>query len=318
MNTKEAVLSALEASRNVPLSGEELAQSIGVSRTAVWKAINALREQGYEISAATGSGYVLSGSSDILSAESVKAYLKHDVPVFFYPVVESTNKTASQMAADRAVHGTTVIADKQTAGRGRRGRKFYSPEKTGIYLSIIVEPDFDLSKAVLVTAASAVAVSKAIDEVTGLETKIKWVNDIYLDGKKVSGMLTEAISDIESGQIHRLVTGIGINCSTSTFPADAGKNAGSIGRPLLRSQLAAKVIDNFLDITENIKDRKFIDDYKKRSMVLGKDISVFPVLGAEGYPAKAVDIDRNGGLVIETPGGEKKTLSTGEITIRMR
>ena len=317
MDTKKEVLTALEQNIGKPVSGTKLAEKIGVSRTAVWKAIASLREEGYQITSRTNSGYMLDVKSDILSEAAITGKLKHPVPVHVFDTLETTNKTAAEMAMDGAVHGTTVIARCQTKGRGRRGRSFYSPQDTGLYLSIVLEPSNDLSKSVLITSAVAVAVATAIEEVSGKETQIKWVNDIYWDGKKVVGTLTEAITDFETGQINHIVTGIGVNCSTEYFPESAGQ-AGSLGGGFSRNDLAAAIIDHVLDQVENIEQRRFIKEYRRRSMVIGQKIDVYPTIGGEPYPAMAIDIDEDGGLIIETPGGTTKTLSTGEITIRVK
>lgn len=318
MNTKQKVLKELEAHKDTPLSGSALAKRIGVSRTAIWKAINGLKEDGHEITATTNRGYTLAATSDILSTESVLPHLRHQVPVLVHATVDSTNKVAASLSLEEAVHGTTVIASEQTAGRGRRGRNFYSPKDTGLYMSIIIVPTFDVSKAVLVTAAIAVAVSRAIDQVTGLSTSIKWVNDVYLEGKKVCGILTEAISDFETGQIHRVVVGIGINCRTENFPPTAGNNPGSLGGNVPRGKLAAQIIDNFLDIVDSIEDRDFIREYRSRSMLLGEKINIFPSMDAEPEPATALDINQDGELIVEMEDGTRRTLSTGEVSIRLR
>lgn len=318
MDTKKAVLKALEENKGVPVSGNRLASELGVSRTAVWKAISSLRESGYAIEAATNKGYMLSESSDILSCEAIRPLLKHDVVLHYYETLESTNKTAAALAIDGAEYGTAVIAGTQTCGRGRRGRSFYSPENTGLYLSIILKPDFDADRAVLITAAVAVAVSEAIDEVSGSKTGIKWVNDIYLGDKKVSGTLTEAITDFETGEISHIITGIGINCRTTDFPASAGNNAGSVGGGFSRNELAARVIDNVLDQAAVIRSRGFLDEYRKRSIVIGREINVYRTIDGEPEPASAVDIDENGGLIAVFSDGHRETLSSGEITIRVK
>ena len=318
MNTKQKVLKELESHKDTPLSGAALAESIGVSRTAIWKAINGLKEDGHKITATTNKGYTLAATSDILSTESVLPHLRHRVPVVVRTTVDSTNKVAAAMALEEAIHGTTVIASEQTAGRGRRGRSFYSPKDTGLYMSIIIEPTFDVSKTVLVTAAIAVAVSKAIDEITGLSSSIKWVNDVYIEDKKVCGILTEAISDFETGQIHRIVVGVGINCRTEDFPPDAGANPGSLGGNVPRGKLAAKIINNFLDIVDSIENRQFITEYRNRSMLLGKEINIFPSMDAPPEAATALDINQDGELIVEMIHGEKRTLSTGEVSIRLR
>ncbi|MEA4921801.1 MAG: biotin--[acetyl-CoA-carboxylase] ligase [Eubacteriaceae bacterium] len=318
MDTKHTVLQTLEKNKGTAVSGSRLAEDTGVSRTAIWKAIASLREDGYSIVSKTNKGYMLSTDSDILSAEAIGPLLRHDVPVHIFDSLESTNKTAAAMAMDGASHGTVVIAGEQTGGRGRRGRSFYSPKDTGLYMSIILQPDHDISKAVLVTAATAVAVSQAIDLVSGKKSSIKWVNDIYLGNKKISGTLTEALTDFETGQISHIVSGIGINCSTEDFPDSAGENAGSLGGGFSRNTLAAAVIDNLLDAADHLADRSFIEDYRARSMILGKEINVYHTIGGEPESAVAKDIDEDGGLIVELADGSLDTLSTGEITIRLK
>ncbi|MGI6721223.1 MAG: biotin--[acetyl-CoA-carboxylase] ligase [Anaerovoracaceae bacterium] len=318
MDTKHAVLMALEENKGRPVSGSKLAQQLDISRTAVWKAITSLKDEGYDIQSGRNKGYQLSSHSDMLSEEAVRAELRHQVPLYIYDSLESTNKTAASLAMDGAPAGTTVIAAEQTNGRGRRGRSFYSPKDTGLYLSMILEPEGDMTQAVLITSAVAVAVSRAIDDVSGKKSRIKWVNDVYLDGKKVSGTLTEALTDFETGSIGHIVTGIGVNCSTEHFPDSAGSNAGSIGGGFSRSSLAARIIDNVMDTIGHLEERSFIEEYRRRSMVIGKDIDVYHTIGGEPFPARAIDIDKDGGLVIQRPDGSRETLSTGEITIRLK
>lgn len=317
-DTRHAVLSALEQNKGMPVSGNALAKQLSLSRTAVWKAVTGLKNEGYEIRSVPGHGYILSNRSDILSEEAIRAVLQHDVPLFLYDTLSSTNQTAASIAMENAPAGTTVIAREQTAGKGRRGRSFYSPKDTGLYLSIILRPEEALRKSILITAAVAVAVSSAIDEIAGVHTQIKWVNDIYLHGKKISGTLTEAITDIESGEIRHIITGIGINCNTTNFPDSAGAAAGSIGFPLSRNALAARIIDRVLEESAQLQNRAFLSEYRRRSMVLGKGIDVYPLLDAPPFPATAEDIDENGGLIIRCPDGHRETLSSGEITIRVK
>ena len=163
MSTKQDILQQLACHRDEPLSGAALAESLGVSRTAVWKAINSLRSDGYQIEASTNKGYTLLESNDILTEASIRPFLTRDIDLQVFESVDSTNKVAAALALDNAPHGTTVVSGEQTAGRGRRGRSFYSPKDSGVYLSIISEPNYNISKAVLITAAAAVATAKAID-----------------------------------------------------------------------------------------------------------------------------------------------------------
>lgn len=317
MSVKNNVLKLLEENRGSFLSGEKMADSLKVSRTAVWKAMRALQNEGYSIDAVTNKGYMLREDSNMLSKEGIELYLRSGAPLYFFQSTDSTNKRASALALEGACHGTCVIAGHQTAGRGRLGRSFYSPERQGIYLSVILKPDFDISKAVLITAAASVATSRAIQTVCGVHPQIKWVNDLYLDGKKICGILTEAITDFESGQITNIVAGIGINCSCEDFPDEIQGIAGGIPGSYSKNALAAEVVNQLLDIASNIEARDFIDEYRQSSMVIGKNINVIKT-GREPAAAFAEDIDNNGALIVSYSDGTREALTTGEVSIRLR
>ena len=317
MSVKNNVLKLLEENRGVFLSGEKMADSLKVSRTAIWKAMRALQNEGYSIDAVTNKGYMLREDSSMLSKEGIELYLRSGAPLHFFHSTDSTNKRASALALEGACHGTCVIAGHQTAGRGRLGRSFYSPERQGIYLSVILKPDFDISKAVLITAAASVAASRAIQTICGVRPQIKWVNDLYLDGKKICGILTEAITDFESGQITNIVVGIGINCSCEDFPDEIQGIAGGIPGSYSKNALAAEVVNQLLDIASNIEARDFIDEYRQSSMVIGKNINVIKT-GREPAAAFAEDIDNNGALIVSYSDGTREALTTGEVSIRLR
>ena len=333
MSTRVNVLKALEENKGMTISGEELASRLTISRAAVWKAIQELRRDGYRIDAITNKGYCLAQESDVLSVEGILPYVDHAAMVgqiHVFKAVESTNLTAKKMALDGAPHGTVVIAEEQTKGRGRMGRSFFSPQGGGIYMSFILEPRFDAAKSVLITTAASVAVCKAIEAVTGISCGIKWVNDVYLGQKKICGILTEAVTDFESGHIDYIVLGIGINYSTAqdVFPKELAGIAGSLlsepsSGDISRNRLIAEVINQVFEINENLESRKFIEDYRNRSFVLGSDILVIPRIKsdkdsstAEGVPATALDIDGDGGLVVRYRDGSVQTLNSGEISIR--
>ena len=185
MTTKERILALLEENRGTPLSGEVLAEELGVSRTAVWKAIKDLQKAGHAIAAAQNRGYTLDTDSEVLSEQGVRLFLRNkSLNLVVAQELESTNLTAKQMAAAGAPHGTLVVADSQTAGRGRRGRSFASPPGTGLYLSMVLRSALPMQSAVLVTSAAAVAVCRAVERAAGKRLDIKWVNDLlrYPDG----------------------------------------------------------------------------------------------------------------------------------------
>lgn len=325
MSVKAEVLAILEANREKSISGEELASRLQVSRTSIWKAIKALREEGYEIEAANNRGYCLCQTSDILNEEGIRLHLEGpaaDYPLEVHKVLDSTNTECKRRVIEGAPHGLTILAEEQTAGRGRLGRDFYSPAKTGIYMSILVHPSMDGSDAMLLTTAASVAVCRGLTKVLPVEPQIKWVNDIYLNGKKVCGILTEAISNFEMGKIDAVIVGIGINYRTEEFPEDIKDRAGAVETTsdIPRNQLVAAVLNAFWEIYDHIEDREFIKEYRQRSMVLGKNIRILEK--GQWKEATAVDVNDDGGLVIqiENPDGSigQRVLQTGEITLRLK
>lgn len=317
MAVKHEVLKLLEENKSIYLSGEHMAESLGVSRAAVWKAIKSLMDEGHDIEGIPHKGYMMKKESDMLSEDAIRIHLKQDVPVHVHEIIDSTNKEAQALAMDGAPHGTCVLAESQTRGRGRLGRSFYSPAGSGIYMSMVIKPTFDISKSVLITAAASVAVAKAIENVTGISPDIKWVNDIYIEGKKVCGILTQAVTDFESGQISNVIVGIGVNCRETAFPEELKNIAGIVPGEYSRNLLAAEIIGNMLSVCENIEEREFIGYYRDHSMIIGKDINVIP-RDQDPVPAHADGIDENGGLIIRYENGESAILTTGEVSIRIR
>lgn len=321
MSVKEEILCILEQYKGESISGQELAEKLGVSRTAVWKAINSLKEEGYEINGVSNKGYSLSISSDVLSCEGIRPFLNSeykDVPITVYKTIGSTNTEAKLLSMQNAPHGTVIISEEQTSGRGRMGRNFYSPSDSGIYMSIILKPKLNMADSVLITTATAVAVCLAIDKFTKDSPKIKWVNDIFINDKKVCGILTEAVTDMESGTINTVIVGIGLNVKTENFPNELKETAGSIfasnENNSIRNELSAEIINNVLYMSDNLKNREFLKIYKERSMIIGEKIKYLK--NNEWYEGYAVDIDEYGGLVVFHDDGHKETLNSGEITVR--
>lgn len=324
MSVKNNVLHVLEINKGRSISGQELADTLNVSRTAVWKAINSLKDDGYSISSQSGTGYSLSSSSDMLSAEGIRVYLEEkykDIDIIVHKSIPSTNKEAKILAMENLSSVTVVLAEEQTEGRGRFGRSFFSPSETGIYMSIILKPDADISSAVLITTAAAVSVCLAIDEFSPEKPEIKWVNDIYMGGKKVCGILTEAVTGFESGTIDTVVVGIGLNVKTDKekFPQDIQEKAGSIfpgsENFCTRNHLAAQVINNVLNISKDLPKRDFLKIYRERSMILGKPITYSK--NNVWYGGTAKNIDDYGGLIIINEEGEEETLNSGEVSVRL-
>jgi BirA family biotin operon repressor/biotin-[acetyl-CoA-carboxylase] ligase len=322
MSIRRSILQILESNRNASVSGEQIASMLNVSRSAVCKAIKQLRYEGYKIDSATNKGYRLTEDNDLISKEGVLPYLKEEYKnnsITVYKTTGSTNDDAKLKAVEGAPHGSVIIADTQSKGKGRLGRSFYSPSGTGIYISIILRPDTDASNAVLLTTAAAVAVCRAIKTVCGIAPKIKWLNDIYYNGRKICGILSEAVTDCESGIVQSVVAGIGINFKTE-FAGELNNSAGSIytGKkpPVTRNRLAAEVINQILEISGSFTSGDFLNEYKSLSFIIGEDI-VF-LRKNIWRDAKAVDIADNGGLVVKYENGESETLFSGEITVRKK
>ena len=314
MNLKEYVLQRLRRESGAYISGQELAESTGKSRAAVWKAIKSLQKEGYDISAVTNRGYALTEKNDLISESRIAAVMRHSVKICYYPEVDSTNTQARRLI-DGGESGTLLVtADKQSAGRGRQGKSFYSPAYTGIYMTLVVHPNTRLQNAVTATTAAAVAVCRAIERLTDAEPKIKWVNDVYCNNRKICGILTEAITDFELGIVTSIAVGIGININTDSFP-EGMENAGALNISVKRAELIGAVADELLDIIfGDYSD--FIDYYRSHSMILGKNINY--IEKGRVTPAVAVAIDETGGLVVQNSDGEMKTLRSGEISIRWR
>jgi len=326
MTTKERVLTWLEAHKGETISGERLAETLEVSRNAVWKAVKELRGAGYQIEAVTNKGYCLLNENDILSVQGIEPLLT-DAARDFVPDLQvhaelpSTNRTAKELALAGASHGTTIIAERQTQGRGRYTRSFCSP-KGGLYISMILHPDqLHFSQITTVTAFAAVAVCEAIEAVSGKKPEIKWVNDIFMNGKKVCGILTEAVTDFESGSLGWIVVGIGINVTTpkEEFPPELQEIAGSVFDmpcPNVRNWLAAELMNRIPGCVPMLSETEVIGRYRSRLMVLGREVTVVQSDGKE-YQALAMDIDEAGHLIVKTETGELQKLSSGEIRIRM-
>ena len=313
MSLKNDILTMLQLKNGEYISGQELAEKSGKSRAAVWKAVKSLQKEGYVINAVTNRGYSLTSEGDILNGAKIKAVMKHDIAVIHYTETDSTNTQAKRLINSGDANETLLVtAERQTAGRGRQGKTFYSPAQTGIYMSLVVHPNTMLQNAITATTAASVAVCRAIERLTDIKPQIKWVNDVYVNDKKICGILTEAVSDFELGLVTSVIVGIGINIKTNDFPDDV-ERAGSLNADIKRADLIGAVADELLDIIGGDYS-EFIEYYRSHSMIIGKRINY--IENGVVTPAKAVSIDETGGLVVKTENGTEKTLKSGEISIR--
>ena len=325
MSTKNRILELLEQRRGESISGEHLAGILCISRNAVGKAVKELQKDGYNIVAVTNKGYCLSEENDIISIPGIKPFLSEKSQPYadkiqIYKSQETTHKTAKEMAVAGAEHGTVIISDCQTAGRGRYSRNFFSPSGGGLYMSLVLRPEgLHFENPTSVTAFAAVSVCEAIESISKKAPKIKWVNDIFLDGKKVCGILSEAVTDFESGGLDWVVLGIGVNVSirTEEFPGDLQSLATSIypdeKMPGVRNKLAAEIINRILGFETSPRETEIFEKYKKRLMMLGKEITV--IHNQMEYRATAIDVDSVGRLIVKNENGESISLSSGEIRI---
>lgn len=252
----------------------------------------------------------------MLSEESIKKFLKHKFNVKVLESVGSTNTELKKMARAGEPEGSVLIAKHQTNGRGRLGRSFYSPQNSGIYMSILFRPCFEFFKAQLITAASAISVCRALENQGALNLGIKWVNDIFLNDKKISGILTEVEFKNNSSELDFLITGIGINVTTSDFPDDIKNIAGSAfdKNNVDKNKIVADILNNLYDFYKNIESLEFLQEYKDRSILKNRNIML--VSPDKETPAKVIGIDDECHLIVELADGTVSHISTGEVSVR--
>lgn len=331
MKTKEAVLLYLQEHTGEPISGEIMALALNKSRTSIWKAIQSLKKEGYSIESSTNKGYTLSQNNDVLSEQQINQELiqQHHPIDWNIQTMESTTST-NDLAKIYANHNSTTpaifISEEQTAGRGRLGRTFVSPSKTGLYISLCLFPTIALEDLSLITCATAVACIETLEQLTGKSLNIKWVNDLFYQDKKVGGILTEVISDFESQQVQSLIVGMGINLidSPQSFPEELHSIVGSIfsskkeydNSSFNRNHFIAQFLEKWTFYYQNLSKRNFIESYKEHSNVISKFVNVFE--GNQTYSAYAKDIDENGHLIIEKEDNTLHSLSYGEVSIRTK
>lgn len=311
--TAADVLSMLR-DQEAPLSGEEMARRLSLSRTAVWKAVASLRQEAFVIQGVHKAGYLLQEESPELSPAGIGSALSSfwkDLDVITYDQVTSTNSLAKERAGEGG--SFLLAAGEQTLGRGRRGRGFYSPPESGIYFSLAF-PWKREEAPVLLTTMAAVAAARVLDRTFGKEVAIKWVNDLFLDDRKIAGILTEAVTDLETGSAVFIVLGLGINIHPPAegFPDGLKGIAGSLlddQVPFSRNLLIARIVNELGRIMEELPARDYLEEYKRRCFILGREI-----LLSTGQRVTARDISDEGALIAE--GGEGlMELSSGEISL---
>lgn len=323
MTVKEKITEIFEQNRGSYISGEELAGMIGCTRGAIWKAVRAMQDEGYELHAVTNKGYCLLENNDIITESGIRSALSEECGIEkleVYKVIGSTNLRIKELAAENAPEGTTAVSGEQTAGRGRLGRSFYSPSDTGVYMSILLRPKMAASEAIRITTAAAAAVAETLEELSGRETCIKWVNDIYIGGRKVCGILTEASLSLENGGLEYAVLGIGINVyePDGGFPAEIKEVAGAVfdeRRSNMRNLIAAGVLNRFMRYYSELSEKTYHESYCSRIMWVGKKINIISRSG--GRTAEMLGVNENEELIVRYDDGTEGLVSSGEISIRL-
>ena len=305
------------------VSGQELCRRFGVSRTAVWKVVNQLKEEGYEIEAVRNRGYALKGAGDVLSEAELLSCLKTEWAggrTVYFDATDSTNIQARRLAEAHAPHGTLVVSDRQDGGKGRRGRSWASPSGVGIWMSLILRPEIAPSSASMLTLAAALAVREGIQEEAGLSPLSEWHNDLVLNGKKICGILTEMSTELM--EIQYVITGIGINVNQREFPSEIRDTATSLsleaGRCFRRSSLIAAILKAFeKDYAAFLKTGDLsllLEEYNACLVNRGKEVCILDPSGE--YRAVAEGIDESGSLLVTLPDGTRREIISGEVSVR--
>lgn len=319
---KEEILRLLRGADGY-ISGQELCNRFGVSRTAVWKAINQLKEAGYEIEAQQNKGYRLKAAPDLMTEAEIKSLMHTDwvaKEVLYFDTIDSTNTKAQELAEKGYPSGTLVVADKQESGKGRRGRSWVSPSGTGIFMTLMIKPDINPNNASMLTLVAALAVAKAITSVTGEEAMIKWPNDIVVNGKKVCGILTEMNAQFD--YINHIVVGIGINVHNESFPEEISQMASSLmieasGKRFHRAQIIAETMSYFEQYYDTFLQTQdlsaLVREYDELLVNMNKAVRVLDP--KEPFDGKAMGITPKGELIVDT-WESRKLVSSGEVSVR--
>lgn len=319
---KEEILRLLRSADGY-ISGQELCNRFGVSRTAVWKAINQLKEAGYEIEAQQNKGYRLMTAPDLMTEAEIKSLMHTDwvaKEVLYFDTIDSTNTKAQELAEKGYPSGTLVVADKQESGKGRRGRSWVSPSGTGIFMTLMIKPDINPNNASMLTLVAALAVAKAITSVTGEEALIKWPNDIVVNGKKVCGILTEMNAQFD--YINHIVVGIGINVHNESFPEEISQMASSLmieagGKRFHRAQIIAETMSYFEQYYDTFLKTQDLSALVREydELLVNRNKSVRVLDPKEPFDGKAMGITPKGELIVDT-WESRKLVSSGEVSVR--
>jgi BirA family biotin operon repressor/biotin-[acetyl-CoA-carboxylase] ligase len=321
---REKIIKFLRDNTGTPVSGEEISKQLHISRTAVWKHVQQLKQAGYDIKAAYKKGYTLYAPPDLLLPAEITARLTTKWlgrRIIYQNSLQSTNDLAKQIALDNCPHGAVVVAEEQTGGRGRIARGWFSPLGKGIWFSIVLRPPLPPEEASKFTLLMAVALSQTFAVYPGLPIGVKWPNDIMYEDKKLVGILTEMNAEMEA--INYLVVGTGINVSVprGIFPDDIKDKAASLNDfspvPVQRVRLFADILKTFEDMYDKVLREGFapaLDEWRKYSVTLGRRVKV--AAPGEVFCGQALDIDESGALLVERENGRTERVLAGDVSIR--
>ncbi len=319
---KQEILNILRQ-RDGFVSGQALCEKLGVSRTAVWKCINTLKKEGYEIESVTRKGYRLLQSPDLLTEESVRQYLLEEVwpgRIVCFSSVDSTNEEAKRQAVLGEKDGTLFVADNQTAGKGRRGRKWSSPEGKDIFCTMLFRPEIPAESASVLTLVTALASAAAAEKYSGQRCQIKWPNDVILHGKKICGILTEMA--LEMDEISHVAVGVGFNVNREEFPEELKSIASSLYRETGRQTVRAAFLADFV---REFQERyrlflrvqsfvPFVEEYEKRLINIGREVRI--IRRGQEIVRRAVGVNEKGELLVQNEAGETECICSGEVSVR--
>lgn len=304
------------------LSGQELCNKLGVSRTAIWKTINQLKEAGYRFDAAQNKGYRLKYAPDVVNAPELESLRETEwagCEIHYFDCLDSTITKAKELAEAGHPGGTLVVAERQTAGKGRRGRGWESPAGSGIFMTLLLKPEINPNNASMLTLVAALAVARAITEVTGEPAQIKWPNDIVMHGKKVCGILTEMSAQFD--YINHIVIGIGINVHNESFPEEIAHMAGSLwtecGKSFHRADIIEKILEHFETYYGQFLETEDLAGLQKEynAMLVNLHAGVKVLDPKESFEGKAMGITKRGELIVDT-WESRKLVSSGEVSVR--
>jgi BirA family biotin operon repressor/biotin-[acetyl-CoA-carboxylase] ligase len=321
-SSKNQLLRYLKETNGEWISGESLSKQLGVSRSAVWKQISKLKEEGYSIKSSPKKGYLFLKASELLLPNEILEGLETQRlgkgEIFYSKEIDSTNRKARDLADDGAPEGSLVLSEAQTKGRGRKGRTWFSPPEGGIYISLILRPTISPAEAPKFTLLTAVAIAEALISMTSLNIQIKWPNDILVDGKKMAGILTEMNSEMD--EVNYIVVGLGLNVNTPKFPDEIQGIATSVlietGKVFPRAKLIQEYLaryEAYYDIYKKIGFDSIIDRWKDLSEIIGKKVEV-EVIGNQ-FVGEALDIDSDGALILKDDQGDEHRIISGDITL---